>query len=166
MTGASGIRIPPHHDPRCWGCGDNPIGLALPVPGEEGAERYSALVRFDERHQGGPGLAHGGVVGAALDEACGLLATWHRFPTVTARIDIRFRKPVQINRDLRLAARVIESRGRKIHVRGTLQRAEELLAEADADFIHVPLQHFLETPEGRAAGEAWRARFAGGDRDP
>ena len=27
-------------------------------------------------------------------------------------------------------------------------------------FLHVPLAHFLATPEGRAAGEAWRRRLA------
>ena len=55
-------------------------------PAAEGAENYASEVTFGVHHQGGPGIAHGGIVGAALDEACGLLATWHRFPTVTARI--------------------------------------------------------------------------------
>ena len=77
--------IPPHHDPACWGCGDAPGGIRLPYPAEEGATDYEAWLHFDERHQGGPGLVHGGMVAAALDEACGLLATWYRFPTVTAR---------------------------------------------------------------------------------
>ena len=40
----------------------------------------------------------------------------------------------------------------------------EPLAEARAGFLHVPLEHFLATPEGRAAGEAWRRRLgASGD---
>jgi hypothetical protein len=34
-----------------------------------------------------------------------------------------------------------------------------LLAEARLAFVHVPLEHFLATPEGRAAGEAWRRRL-------
>ena len=131
--------------------------MALPVA--EGAESYESVVAFRDEHQGGPGLVHGGIVGAALDEACGLLATWYRFPTVTARIAIRFRKPVPDNSGLRLSARVTESPGRRIEIAGELRDGDELLAEAEGAFLHVPLEHFLATPEGRAAGDAWRARL-------
>ena len=84
-------------------------------------ERYEATFSFGERHQAGPGIVHGGLVGAALDEACGLLGTWYRFPVVTARIFIRYRKPVLINRELEIAAWVTESRGRRIHIDGDLR---------------------------------------------
>ena len=115
---------------------------------------------FRPEHQGGPGLVHGGIVGAALDEACGLLATWHRFPAVTARLEVRFRKPVPINRELVLSADVLASRGRRLEIAGELHDGEELLAAAKGTFLHVPLEHFLATPEGRAAGDAWRARLS------
>ena len=131
----------------------------MPQPAEEGIERYEATFSFGERHQAGPGIAHGGLVGAALDEACGLLATWHRFPAVTARIFLRFRRPVVINRQLALASWVTDSRGRRIHIDAELRDGDELLAEARGAFLHVPLEHFLLTPEGRAAGEAWRRRL-------
>ena len=116
---------------------------------------------FREEHQGGPGLVHGGVVGAALDEACGLLATWHRFPAVTARFAVRFRKPVPINRELRVSSRISAERGRRIEIAATLDDGGTLLADAEGAFLHVPLEHFLATPEGRAAGEAWRRRLSG-----
>jgi acyl-coenzyme A thioesterase PaaI-like protein len=150
--------IPPHHDPTCWGCGDNPAGIRLAHPAEEGATEYAATFRFDERHQGGPGIAHGGLVAAALDEVCGLLATWHRFPMVTARIFVRFRRPVHINRDVHARSWVTRTHGRRLHVDGELRDEDEVLAEARAAFVHVPLEHFLQTPEGRAAGERWAAR--------
>jgi acyl-coenzyme A thioesterase PaaI-like protein len=131
----------------------------MPLPEAEGADAYEAEVTFGSHHQGGPGIAHGGIVGAALDEACGLLATWHRFPTVTARIAIRYRKPAPINRPLRVRARVDAERGRRIEISAELRDGDELLAEADGAFLHVPLEHFLATPEGRAAGEAWARRL-------
>ncbi|MEX2210571.1 MAG: PaaI family thioesterase [Gaiellaceae bacterium] len=152
------VVVPPHHDPACWGCGDNPNGIHLPLPAKEGLERYRATFSFDERHQGGPGLVHGGLVAGALDEACGLLATWYRFPGVTARLFVRFRKPVPINRPLELESWVAGTRGRRIHVDAALRDGEDALAEARGAFLHVPLEHFLATPEGRAAGEAWRRR--------
>jgi acyl-coenzyme A thioesterase PaaI-like protein len=151
-------RVPPQHDPACWGCGDSPNGLLLPQPVAEGLDEYEAWFRFDERHQGGPGLVHGGLVAAALDEACGLLATWYRFPTVTARIFVRYRRPVPINTELLVRAEVESSRGRRIHVQAAISDGGEPLAEARGAFLHVPLEHFLETPEGRAAAEAWRRR--------
>ena len=98
-------------------------------------------------------------MGAALDEACGLLATWHRFPAVTARAFVRYRRPVPINRRLRLRAWVEATRGRRIRVRGEVRDGDEVLAETKAAFLHVPLEHFLATPEGRAAGDAWRRRL-------
>jgi acyl-coenzyme A thioesterase PaaI-like protein len=153
--------IPPHHDPGCWGCGDNPHGLHLPVPAEAGATEYEAWFQFDERHQGGPGLVHGGLVSAVLDEACGLLATWYRFPTVTARIFVRYRRPVPIKTELLVRARIDDVRGRRIRASADLSDGDEPLAEARAAFLHVPLEHFLATPEGRAAGERWRERLAG-----
>ena len=157
----SGIdaRIPPHHDPFCFGCGENRFGLALPAPAEEGLGMYIAFVTFSKQHQAGPGLVHGGIVAAALDEACGLLATWYRFPTVTARILVRYRRPVWINTELELRADIERVRGRRIHVRGVLSDGDEPLAEARAAFLHVPLEHFLATPEGKAAEEAWRRRL-------
>ena len=154
-------RVPPHHDPACWGCGETPDGLRLPRPREEGAERYETTFSFGPQHQAGPGIVHGGLVAAALDEACGLLATWYRFPTVTARMFVRYRRPVPINHELALASRLTGSRGRRIHVDAEIRngRSADVLAEARGAFLHVPLEHFLATPEGRAAGEAWRRRL-------
>jgi acyl-coenzyme A thioesterase PaaI-like protein len=153
-------RIPPHHDPACFGCGeDNPVGLHLALPKHEGADRYEAFLHFDERHQGGPGIVHGGIVAAALDEAAGLLATWYRFPTVTARMFVRYRRPVAINTEYLARAWVESERGRRIHVEAELVDGDDVLAEAKAAFLHVPLEHFLATPEGRAAADAWRTRL-------
>ena len=159
MTEAAGFGIPPHHDPACFGCGDNEIGLHLPTPAREGGRLYEAYVRFDARHQAGPGLVHGGLVAAALDEACGLLATWYRFPAVTARIFVRYRRPVAINTELLVRARVTSEHGRRIRVTAELADGDDVLAEARAAFLHVPLEHFLATPEGGAAGDAWRCRL-------
>ena len=131
----------------------------MALPEREGAETYDSQVTFGAHHQGGPGIAHGGIVAAALDEACGLLATWHRFPAVTARFAIRFRRPAPINRTLQISARVTAERGRRIEIAGELRDGEELLAEADGAFLHVRLEHFLATPEGRAARDLWAHRL-------
>jgi hypothetical protein len=53
----------------------------------------------------------------------------------------------------------VDSRGRRIHVEADLRDRGELVAEASGSWLHVPLEHFLATPEGRAAGEAWKRRL-------
>ena len=153
------MTVPPHHDPACWGCGDNPTGIRLPHPTVEGVETYEAGLAFAEHHQAGPGFVHGGLVAAALDEAAGILATWYRWPSVTAELTVRFRRPVHINRELTISARLAEDRGRRFEVHAELRDGDELLASAQGIWAHVPFEHFLQTPEGRAAGEAWRRRL-------
>ena len=152
--------IPPHHDPACWGCGDAPGGIRLPQPEAEGLREYEAWFHFDERHQAGPGLVHGGLVAAALDEACGLLVTWYRFPAVTARIFVRYRRPVPINTELLVRATLTGERGRRLHADADITDGTDVLAEARGAFLHVPLEHFLATPEGRASADAWQRRLA------
>ena len=49
--------------------------------------------------------------------------------------------------------------GRRVFVRGELWNEEELLAEARLAFVHVPLEHFLDTPEGREHAEVWQKRL-------
>jgi acyl-coenzyme A thioesterase PaaI-like protein len=120
---------------------------------------YAATFSFGEQHQAGPGLVHGGLVAAALDEAGGLLATWYRFPSVTARLAVRYRRPVHINRELTIRAELVEDRNRRLEIQCELLDGDELLAEAEGSWAHVPLEHFLRTPEGRAAGETWRQRL-------
>jgi acyl-coenzyme A thioesterase PaaI-like protein len=127
------------------------------VPTAEGLTEYEAYFEFDERHQGGPGIVHGGLVAAALDEAVGLLATWYAFPAVTARIFVRYRRPVPINTELLLTARLVDARGRRLHVDGAISDGDEPLAECRAALLHVPFEHFLATPEGRAAAERYRS---------
>jgi acyl-CoA thioesterase FadM len=78
---------------------------------------------------------------------------------VTARIFVRYRRPVLINRPLTAAAWVTDSRGRRIRIDGELRDGDEILAEARAAFLHVPLEHFLASPEGRAVGEVWRRKL-------
>jgi acyl-coenzyme A thioesterase PaaI-like protein len=149
------VQIPPHHDPACWGCGDNPAGLHLPLPAAEGLTDYEAYFSFDEHHQGGPGIVHGGLVASALDEAVGLLATWYAFPSVTVRIFVRYRHPVPINTELLIRASLDEAHGRRLHVNATLGDGAEAFAECKAALLHVPLEHFLRTAEGRAAADRW-----------
>lgn len=74
---------------------------------------------------------------------------------MTGRLALRFRRPAHINRKLLVSASVTGSRGPRIEIAGRLLDGETVLAEAEGTFLHVPLEHFLATPEGQAAAERW-----------
>ncbi len=135
--------LEPQHHRWCFGCGpDNPIGLHLPWDAVDG-EAYSAPLRFDERHQGAPGIVHGGIVSAALDEAMGILAQHVAFPSVTARFLVRYRKPVPAGEELRLEAHLQRVVGRQRRFDAAVRSDEQVLADAEGWFLEVPLTHFL-----------------------
>jgi acyl-CoA thioesterase FadM len=69
---------------------------------------------------------------------------------------------VPIDTALTVRARIVEEKGRRVYVRGEIWSSGELLTEARLAFVHVPLEHFLVTPQGRAVGEAWQRRLDAG----
>jgi hypothetical protein len=63
-----------HHD-LCFGCGRaNVFGLHLEVERAADGDRVSGRFFVKQDHQGAPGVAHPGVVAAALEEALALAA--------------------------------------------------------------------------------------------
>lgn len=138
-----GEELPPHQ-PQCFGCGPrNQAGLHITaVMTDEGVR---ASVRFDDSHEGGPGIAHGGIVAAALDDAMGFLIHHVGRPFVTARLEVDYRRPVPIDADLSLEARVESRQARKVHAAAELRDSTGgVLAEARALFITVRSSHFLD----------------------
>jgi acyl-coenzyme A thioesterase PaaI-like protein len=134
--------LPPHH-PNCLGCGpDNPatLGLKLAIDGE----RVRGEVTLDDRHQGAPGFAHGGVVATALDDTLGTLLVVLGHPGVTARLEINYRRPAFLHRRFELEAWVERVEGRKIEMAAEMREDGEVVADAAALFIHVDREHFLQ----------------------
>lgn len=140
----------------CFVCGiANPYGLQLRFyqtgPGEVTAE-YTVPNRF----QGYPGVVHGGIVAAMLDEITGralMGADPPRF-MYTARLNIRYRKNVPVGKPLRLVGRAEKVKSRTATSRGMIfGPGGELLAEADAVLVDLP-EDFLASGDMEAL--AWR----------
>lgn len=125
----------------CFVCGvSNPVGLRLKFynssPGEAVAE-----VILPEQYQGYPGVVHGGIVAAMLDEVAGRAHMGGDPPRFmfTARLDIRYRKNVPVGQLLRLVGKAGNSRGRAAEATAAIYNQEgELLAEATALMVDVP----------------------------
>jgi acyl-coenzyme A thioesterase PaaI-like protein len=129
------------HHPNCFGCGpENPasLGLRFAVDGT----RVHTPVRFDRRHEGAPGIAHGGAVAAALDDTLGTLPIAIGRVAVTASLTVEFRAPALLDHDYELEGWVDRLDGRKIHLRGELREGEKLVAEGRGLFLEVDRAHF------------------------
>lgn len=144
--------IPAHH-PNCFGCGpQNPRNLGLSM--EMVGERVSGHIRFDDFHEGGPGLAHGGAVAAAFDDLLGSIPVARQIPAVTGRLTVDYRSPVFLGVDASLDAWLDRREGRKLFLRGTMRQGETVVAEAEALFVVVDLAHFRRA--GRDVPESWK----------
>jgi acyl-coenzyme A thioesterase PaaI-like protein len=125
----------------CFICGvDNQGGLQLRFyeaePGKIVAD-YTVPVRFE----GYPGIVHGGIVAAMLDEVAGrtfISGDPPRF-MVTAKMTVRYRKPVPIDQPLQLFGYAKQDKGRVALAAGEIRDMEgNLLAEADVMLASMP----------------------------
>ncbi|MER8186272.1 PaaI family thioesterase [Kitasatospora sp. NPDC094015] len=146
---APGDRLGSHYD-HCFGCGpQHPQGLRLDAVAGEGLT-VDAEFTVRPEHQGGPGLAHGGVLMTAMDETLGTLNWLLHTPAVTGRLETDFVRPVPVDSVLHIHARVTGVHGRKIYsaAEGRIGGPDGPVAvRAQALFIAVKLEHF--TTHGR-----------------
>jgi len=140
------------HNPDCYGCGaSHPAGLHLTAYSGEGMT-VNAKFTVTEMHQGAPGLAHGGLLSCAFDEALGKLMWLVRQPAVTGKLETSFLAPVPVGTTLLIKSEIMGQVGRKIYCRaeGRIGSNEgQLAVEAAAIFVIVPMEHFIaNAPEG------------------
>lgn len=140
----------------CFVCGmENGGGLKMRFhsvgPGQVEA-RYSV----DPRYQGYPGVVHGGIIAAMLDEVVGRVMMTedpNRF-FMTAKLEIRYRAPVPIGEELLLKGRLDKQKGRMTFARGELYLPDGTLAvQAEAAMVE-----WTDAPVGAETRErlGWR----------
>lgn len=141
-----GSKIPSHFG-HCFGCGDlHPTGLHLVAYAGAGAN-ITAQFTVTENHQGAPGLAHGGLLSLAFDEALGKLMWLIRAPAVTTRLETDFLLPVPMGTTLHISAEITGQVNRKVYcsAQGRIGDPDGPVAvKASALFVIVPMKHFLE----------------------
>jgi len=126
----------------CFICGvANPFGLKLKFDTTENGEVIVEHLVPDQ-YQGYPGVVHGGVVAAMLDEAGGRVYMGDpknpRF-MFTARMDIRYRKNVPTGKLLKIIGRPVKNKKRTATATASVYGPDgELLAEADLLLVDVP----------------------------
>lgn len=142
------------HFNECFGCGeDQPGGLHMSSRVGEQHLVHSAFTVSAE-HQGAPGLAHGGLLSCAFDEAIGTaVGQLLRKPAVTAKLETDFRMPVPVGSTLHTIAWIDGTTGRKIYAsaRGYLDSLDGPVAlDARALFVIVQMEHFMHSGDADA----------------
>ena len=121
-------------DSYCFACGpENPIGLKVRAVREEGIAEIAW--NPSREFQGFKGVLHGGITSTLLDEAMAHAAISLVPGAATARMSVRFRKPVRTDREITVRAEVTGKKGRLIRVTATLVQDEETRASAEGEFI-------------------------------
>ena len=156
------------HYKECFGCGDEQeAGLHLQSTVGDGLVVHSQFVVTDA-HQGAPGLAHGGLLACAFDEALGAcVGNLLRMPAVTGKLETDFYRPVPVGSTLHIAARIDGVAGRKIYTsaNGHLDSEEGPVAvRARGLFITVGFEHF-RTHAGPEALEKLKASGRAREQD-
>ena len=122
---------------KCFGCGQqNPGGLKLRFR----TEGESVVAEFTPSavHEGYPGYLHGGITCALLDEAMGW-AAYHLSSgslAVTARVQIKFRRPLLIEEPLTVTASITRRSTRHLWTEASIRRRDgKVAAEATAIMV-------------------------------
>ena len=123
----------------CFVCGtQNPHGLGATFF-DDGKEVWTRLTPADH-HQGWPGVLHGGIISAVLDETIGRVAFLHDRWVQTGKLSLRFRKPTPLGRAIEARGRLTRNHHRLMEMAGELRLVDtgEVLAEATGTFVPLP----------------------------
>jgi acyl-coenzyme A thioesterase PaaI-like protein len=128
----------------CFICGmENPVGLHLHIYETEPGVVETTYVAPDH-FQGYPGVLHGGIVGAIIDEISGraLMGSDPMNPRFmfTAKLEVKYRQNVPIGKPLKIIGRAGKSKSRSAEAWAGIYEAEtgELLAEGITLLMNVP----------------------------
>lgn len=135
----------------CFICGiENPIGLNLKIyETEEGT--IETTYTAPEHFQGYPGILHGGIVAAILDEISGRAMMGDpsspRF-MFTGKLEVKYRMNVPTGEPLHIVGKAGKSRGKMAEGwAGIFNNNNDLLAEATTLLIDVPRDLLSQTDE-------------------
>lgn len=129
----------------CFICGrNNPTGLYMTFH-DNGRDEVVSEYTVAERYQGYPGIVHGGIQAAMLDEVVGrvaMIGDHHHF-MMSVSLNVKYRHTVPTGTPLRIVGRIVRLRGRLGKAVGMIYlpdgsiacEAEMTLADVPADLL-------------------------------
>jgi len=108
----------------CFMCGrQNPIGLKMNWYNDEEKKIVRGTVVVPEHFNGYPGVVHGGIVAAILDETSGratLLGDRHENLMVTMKLEVTYKRPTPTETELTAIGWAVKQNSRRAVVEGKL----------------------------------------------
>ena len=132
----------------CFLCGrQNPIGLKLEFYQDLETEQVRAEFTVDDHFQGYPGVVHGGIVAAILDETAGravMIRGTDEDLMATLKLTIRYRRPTPTETPLVVVGWVNRKSGIGARVAGEIRLSDgTVTAECEATLADVPDQFLV-----------------------
>jgi acyl-coenzyme A thioesterase PaaI-like protein len=125
-------------DNYCFACGrENPIGLRLHF--EKTPDGVITEFTPTREYQGFVNTLHGGIISTLLDEAMAHAVIAKGHMAVTARMELKFKKPVEIGKEIYLRGQVLLEKGKLLKTSGEIEQNGEIKATALADFFIVDI---------------------------
>lgn len=124
----------------CFVCGlENKDGLKLMLE-SPAAGQVTGRISVPGKFQGWPGIVHGGIIAAILDEAAGRTATEQvpKHVYLTGTMNVRYRHPVKCETPLLVEAEMVSRKGRVVTSRSRLMdETRSVLAEAEIIYVQL-----------------------------
>lgn len=132
----------------CLVCGiDNDFGLKASFY-ETSDQELVALFRPLQEHQSYPNVMHGGISATILDETIGraiMMTTDKNTFGVTVELNIRYKKPVPLECELKVVSRITKDRGRIFEGTGELYLPDGTVAvEAEGKYMKRNLEQITD----------------------
>jgi acyl-coenzyme A thioesterase PaaI-like protein len=142
----------------CFVCGrDNPVGLKVKWDQHEDAGELRGTVTIPEHFNGYPGVTHGGVVAAILDETAGrtiLMDGGFEDLMVTAKLEVVYRRPTPTGIPLEVVGRLLRRFGTRAEAEAELRLPDGTVSARGSVLLARPPAEITERWE--AEREHWR----------
>ncbi len=143
----SPVNVQPNSE-MCFVCGrSNPVGLYMRFH-DDGESEVTSEYTVPAHYQGYPGIVHGGVLAAMLDEVVArvaMIADHHHF-MMSVRLQVLYRLPVPVETPLKVVGRIVRLRGRLGKAEGRIHLPDGAVAcESAMSLADVPQQLLAST---------------------
>ena len=148
----------------CFVCGiENSFGLKSSFYELED-QQFMAVFKPAEEHQGYPGRLHGGIAATILDETLGrsiMVAGLDDVWGVTIDFSLKYRKPVPLDEEIRVLARVTSEKNRYFLATGEIILADGSIAvTAQGKYLKLDIDKIADFDH---EGEEWLVLSDGDD---
>lgn len=132
----------------CFLCGrENDISLKMTWYNDDEEQKIYSEITIPEKFNSYPGIAHGGVVAAILDETSGRAVMLNdRFNNlmVTMKLEVTYRQPTPCGEPLKVIGWVTKETGSRAHVEAELRKQDGTLTAACKGIIVRPPKQVME----------------------